>query len=95
MVNDTIFIKTAYLADVSANALMTLYPGSKLIFNKKSKNILWIVTNKNHVAVFKADDFKTIPANEPNYTFHFRSIKTPVNNSDDFLKLYRSDFEDL
>jgi hypothetical protein len=94
MVNDTIFVKTAYLANVSANALITLYPGNEVKYNKKSKNILWIVPNKNHVAVFKADDFKTIPANGPNYTFHFRSIKTPVNNSDDFLKLYRSDFKD-
>jgi hypothetical protein len=95
MVNDTVYVKTAYLANISENVLITLYPGNELRYNKNAKNILWIVTNNNHVAVFKSDDFSIIPANGSNYTFHFHSIKTPIASSNDFLKLYQSNFDDL
>jgi hypothetical protein len=94
MVNDTVFSKTFYLADLTRNALITVNPGNKLIFEEDSKNMLWMITDKNTIAVYTAEDFSSIPARNASFTFHLREINTQVNSPNDFLKLFHADFKE-
>jgi len=93
-VNDTLYFMTFYLADQTRNALITFNPGNNLVYEKDSKNLLWMAIRKKQVAVFSAEDFAGIPAGSVNYTFNLRLIKTPLNSSEDFLKLYHNEFKE-
>jgi hypothetical protein len=93
-VNDTVYSKTFYLADLTRNALITVNPGNDLVFEKDSKNILWMVTGKDRVAVFTAEDFSRIPDGAKSYTFYLKPIKTQINSSEDFLRLFHADFKE-
>ena len=90
--NDTIYVKKIFLADNSRNILMPIYPGSKIEFDKNSKNLLWMVTLNNQIAIFKPEDFQKIQKNESAYIFKFSALKVPVNSSSDFLNIYTSYF---
>jgi hypothetical protein len=94
MVNDTIFSKTFYLADLTRNALITVNSGNKLVFEEDSKNIIWMITDKNKIAVYTAEDFSSIPARNESFTFHMREINTQVNSPEDFLELFHADFRE-
>jgi len=93
-VNDTVYSKTCYLADLTRNALITVNPGNDLVFEKESKKILWMVTGKDKVAVFTDEDFSRIPDGAKSYTFDLKPINTPLNSSEDFLRLFHADFKE-
>ena len=92
VVNDTVYSKAFFLANLTRNALITVNPGNNLVFEKDSKNMLWIVTGKNRVAVFTVEDFADIPDRSVSYTFHMKPIKMPLKSSEDFLRIFRGDF---
>lgn len=90
--NDTIFKQTSYLADGSSNSLTTIYPDAAIHYNKKAKNILWMVTYNNNLAVFTENDFQNLPPGVVRNTLNMRKIKTPINSADDFINLYKKGF---
>ena len=91
--NDTVYIKTIFLADNTRNILMKIYPKSKIQFDKNSQNLLWMITNTNQIAVFKPEEFQKIRKDETAYIFDFSSLTASINNSNDFISIYKSFFK--
>ena len=67
---DTIVIKKMYLVEENKNILYNLGSSSTISFNPQNKYVLWAVTNKNELAVYKAKEFAKIPRNF-NGTYNF------------------------
>jgi hypothetical protein len=87
VVNDTIYSKTVILLDNSRNFIQKITSGNEMRFDRKSKNMLLMVTGNNQIAIFKNEDFKKIPAFAHDYVFHFIPIKTPISSSENLLKV--------
>jgi hypothetical protein len=83
-VNDTFQRRTVYLADMSRNILLTFYDGNDLYFDRKSKTMIWMVTNKNQIAVVNTKAFEEILTNPRKKDIHLTAIKTPITCSADF-----------
>ena len=59
-----------YLVEENKNILYELRSFSTISFNPQNKYVLWAVTNKNELAVYKAKKFAEIPRNF-NGTYNF------------------------
>lgn len=94
MVNDSIYNKTFYMADLTRNALITFNPGKHIVYEKESRNMLWMVTGPDRIAVFTAEDFSGIPSRSASFAFHLRLIDKTIHSSEDFLTLFVVDFKE-
>lgn len=76
---------TAYLVDKNRNTIdrFLATEDTKLRFNANSKNLLWLVTEDNKIAVFRPSDFKRINKKKGDYTFELEVINRQVKNEVD------------
>ncbi len=62
---------TAFLVDKTKNTIVKYYAtdGTKVNFNNKTENLLWIVTNDEKLAVFRPEDFAKLEDDAIDLTF--------------------------
>jgi len=62
---------TAFLVDKTKNTIVKYYAteGTKVNFNEKADNLLWIVTDEERLAVFRPEDFAKLEDNALDLTF--------------------------
>ena len=94
IVNDSVYHKTFYRADLTRNALITVNPGNNMEYEKESRSMLWMVAGRDRIAVFTAEDFSSIPSRSASFTFHLRLIDKTIHSSEDFLTLFEVDFKE-
>lgn len=94
VVNDTTYEQNVYLADQTNNAVITCYRYQPILYEAKARNLIWMITYNNMLAVFTDDDFKKLPPEVAKVKVNMRIIRTPINSSDDFLDLYYKDFKE-
>ena len=92
IVNDTVYQQKSYLADAFNNSLATYYPESEIRYDAKAKNLLWLVTYNNKLAVYTDKDLKELPTGVEKHKLKMRLIKSPINSAEDFIALYKKEF---
>jgi hypothetical protein len=93
-INQANYELTSFLADITANSIITNYPGTVIKYNPKAENMLWTVTEDNRVAVFTQSEFNRLPKTSFRHRLTMRVLKTPINSADDFIRLYKAKFEE-
>jgi len=82
---------TIYLSDKKRNTIATFYSGqnnNNITYDRTSENIMWLVTEENKLAVFKADDFKEIKKiQEGDVTFVMNVVEQPIENEEDVRRI--------
>ncbi len=69
--NNTFDNHTAFLVDKTKNTIVKYYAteGTKVNFNEKTDNLLWIVTDEERLAVFRPEDFAKLENDALDLTF--------------------------
>ncbi len=75
---DPITMKNIYVVDSRRNMLYTYYPGQKVRFDLKAKNVLWGITEHKLIAIFRPEEFKKIKKTSGKYTFQMEVMEDVV-----------------
>ena len=94
MVGDTIITNCVYLLDLTEKAVVALYPGSDLHFNKSSKNILMTVISENKFAVLRNEEFIQNTLNTTKNVIHLNLVKKTVSSIQNFYEYFKSDLKE-
>jgi hypothetical protein len=66
-VNDTLYKKTVYFADLNRNRVVRLRPGQSIFYEPKSKNVLWMVTLDSQIAYLDPVSFSQLKGSKINF----------------------------
>lgn len=79
----------AYLVDKHTKSVQRFYTGKHMqfAFNPKTDNLLWLITEKGKIAIFKPADFKQISPTSDSYTFKLKTIDVPIESEQDIRKI--------
>lgn len=80
--------KVGYLVDKTKNTIYRFYINNKsdIQFNSDSKNLLWIVTSDDQIAICKPEDLKRINQKKGSHTFQVQPIEKEINSEADLRK---------
>ena len=80
--------KVGYLVDKTKNTIYRFYINNKsdIQFNSDSKNLLWIVTSDDQIAICKPEDLKRINQKKGSHTFQVQPIEEEINSEEDLRK---------
>ncbi|MCB0705689.1 MAG: hypothetical protein KDC34_10285 [Saprospiraceae bacterium] len=79
----------AYLVDKSRNTIERIYIGETTEFhiNTNSKNIMWIVTQDDQIAIFRPEDFEALNLEQQNQTFVFERSNRRIDTETDLREI--------
>ncbi len=80
---------TAFLVDRNKNTFCRFYNSSKadVRFDGTSDNLMWIVNDKNQLAVYRPEQFKEIEKREGDYTFIMDLIDQKIESEEDLREI--------
>ncbi|MEM9921110.1 MAG: hypothetical protein AAF990_23615 [Bacteroidota bacterium] len=81
---------TAYLVDKSLNTVCRYYTGKgvEVAYNKKSDNLLWLLTSDNKIAIMRPDEFKRISQGDGSHaTFVMDLVDKEIKSEEDIRKI--------
>ncbi len=78
--NKPLQVDKVYLVERGRNAIFTYYTAAlkEFKFNPDSENMLWAITPDGFLAIYSADDFKTINTSKKNVTLTMQVTSTKV-----------------
>lgn len=77
--------QTVFFVDQSRNTVHRFLStdDTYLSFNRNSRNLMWVVTETGTIAVFRPEDFQSIPENIESFTIKFRDTGKKIKNEED------------
>jgi hypothetical protein len=80
---------TVYLADKNKNTIQRFYASEKadVIFDSRSENLLWMVTDDNKIAKYTPQQFKEIQVQSKEHTFVMDMVDQPITSEEDLRKI--------
>ncbi len=80
---------TVYLADKNQNTVHRFYASEKadVLFDSRSDNLLWMVTEDNKIAMYTPEQFKEIQSQTKEHTFVMDMVDQPITSEEDLRKL--------
>lgn len=81
--------RPAYLVDKNLNTVFRFLADGETVlrFNKNSNNLLWIMTEDNKIAVFRPENFGSIPPDVSKHTFVLQTIDKSVKDEKDIREI--------
>jgi hypothetical protein len=90
--DNTEYHQLFYFADATRRSLTFHYSGGLITCDAKSKNLIWTITYDNKIAIIPSREISQLKGGYEKQPLKLRPIKTQVNTSADFIKLYKGDF---
>lgn len=80
---------TAYLVDKNKNTVCRFYASEKadVLFDSKSDNMLWMITDENKIAMYTPDQFKKINKQTGEHTFVMDLVDQSIDSEEDLRKI--------
>ncbi len=80
---------TAYLVDKNKNTVCRFYASEKaeVLFDSKSENMLWMITNENKIAMYRPEQFKQINKQTGEHTFVMDLVDEPITSEEDLRRI--------
>ncbi|MEM9992401.1 MAG: hypothetical protein AAF738_11605, partial [Bacteroidota bacterium] len=81
--------QTGYLVDQTKNTIYHFLVAERtpLIFDRSSKNLLWLVTGNGQLAVFRPEDFEQLTEDVVQHTFQLKVLPQKVARGEDVRRL--------
>ena len=85
--------QTAYIVNKSQNTLSRFFArkGASVRFNSNYKNMMWLITKDNKLALFEPKQFEAIQKNKGKYTFVMDVKTADIESEEDLRKLLNFD----
>lgn len=85
--------EVAYLVNKNRNTIVRIYAkdGAKVRFDQKSDNLMWMMTKKNQIAIFRPEEFKKINQKKEKHTFKMHVEPNPLKSEEDVRKVLKFD----
>lgn len=80
---------TAFLVNQSRNTVCRFraHKGAKVNFNSDSKNMMWLITKDNKLALFRPEKFNKINSKEKDFTFVMNVVDKAIETEEDVRKI--------
>ncbi len=80
---------TGFLVNKARNTVVKFHvsPKTRVQFDNRGENLMWIITEENKLAVYRPEDFKTIDEQEGKHTFVLDLIDQEINTEEDIRNI--------